>query len=136
MVNCLYEQTIVATDQDPILFAGIQAALKQQPDCVAVVEEVIPYRYGTGCMNLRTENDTSMVVIHVVDDPVSYRGVLYQTVCAVHIAKKDSLHLIGWPLRMILQDMGFMVQLAWIANDEQLQKAMRESLSRLHEAVY
>ena len=136
MVNCLYEQTIVATDQDPILFAGIQAALKQQPDCVAVVEEVIPYRYGTGCMILRTENDTSRVAIHVVDDPVSYRGVLYQTVCAVHIAKKDSLHLIGWPLRMILQDMGFMVQLAWIANDEQLQKAMRESLSRLHEAVY
>lgn len=99
-------------------------------------EEVIPYRYGTGCMIMHEEKGVSRIVMHVMDEIVTYHGVQYRTVCAVHITAGDSLHLIGRPLRMILQDTSFVIQLGRIHSDEQLRKAMREALSRLHEAVY
>lgn len=99
-------------------------------------EEVIPYRYGTGCMVLRKETDTTKIIMYVMDDPIIWQGVQYHTICAVQIGKNDSLHLIGRPLRMILQDTGFVLQLGRIQSDEQLTTAMKEALSRLHEAVY
>lgn len=86
-------------------------------------EAVIPYRYGTGCMIIHEEKGVTRIVMHVMDDIVTYHGVQYRSICAVHIRAGDSLHLIGRPLRMILQDTEFVMQLGRIRSDDQLRKA-------------
>lgn len=99
-------------------------------------EAVIPYRYGIGCMIISEEKGATRIVMYVADDIVTYRSIQYRMVCAVHIKTGDSLHLIDRPLRMILQDATFAIRLGRMKSDEQLRKAMKEALSRLHKAVY
>ena len=54
----------------------------------------------------------------------------------MHIGKNDSLHLIGRPMRMLLQDISFLLKVMKIDDENAFKELLQSTVRNLEEAIY
>ena len=95
----------------------------------------IPYR-GSSAYVIYSDAEESFMEFFVSKDTLFYEGNYFNKLCVMHIGKNDSLHLIGRPMRMLLQDISFLLKVVKIDDEKAFKELLQSTVSNLEEAIY
>ena len=95
----------------------------------------IAYR-GSSAYVIYSDAEESFMEFFVSKDSLCYEGNYFNKLCVMHIGKNDSLHLIGRPMRMLLQDISFLLKVVKIDDEKAFKELLQSTVRNLEEAIY
>ena len=127
-----FEQSIVSLCKKGCFQHTSQSHVKEIIDHA---DMCIAYR-GSSAYVIYSDAEESFMEFFVSKDSLCYEGNYFNKLCVMHIGKNDSLHLIGRPMRMLLQDISFLLKVVKIDDEKAFKELLQSTVRNLEEAIY
>lgn len=127
-----FEQSIVSLCKNGCFQHTSQSHVKEIIDHA---DMCIAYR-GSSAYVIYSDAEESFMEFFVSKNSLCYEGNYFNKLCVMHIGKNDSLHLIGRPMRMLLQDISFLLKVMKIDDEKAFKELLQSTVRNLEEAIY
>ncbi len=132
-INTLQEKIISRINKKKAYatISGIEAEVLSKE-----MDAIINYSYGISMFYKKTNHKETRITFYTTDKPLKIDGNMINKICYVESGSDDSLHVVGKPLRMVIQDVFFLINLAKIQDDEGLIQLLEMAIEQMQEVVY